>query len=83
MSYLLTFKWVFCSRLQWGPINEEESDAETFGSKDWLVNDNDMIPSSLPPTALQLLESLMALEVPPSIAIITPCITRRRRGIGK
>jgi hypothetical protein len=29
--------------LQWGPINEEESDAETFGCRDWLVSDDDMI----------------------------------------
>jgi hypothetical protein len=49
--------------LQQGPINEEESDAETFGCRDWLVNDNDMISSSLPLTALRLLETLMALEV--------------------
>jgi hypothetical protein len=49
-----------------GPINKEEFDAETFGCKDWLVNDNDMISSSLPPTALPLLESFMALEVLPT-----------------
>jgi hypothetical protein len=30
----------------------------------WLVHDNNMISSSLQPTALQLFESLMALEAP-------------------
>jgi hypothetical protein len=53
---------VLHSTLQQGPINEEESDVETFGCKDCLVNDNDMISPSLPSTVLQLLlESLMAL----------------------
>jgi hypothetical protein len=59
-SYLMTFEQAFRSGLQRGPINEEESDAETFGCKDGLVHDNNMISSSLPPTALLLLESLMA-----------------------
>jgi hypothetical protein len=66
LSYLLTFKQAFRSGLQQGPKNEEESDAETFGCKDSLVHDNNMISSSLPPTPLQLIESLMALEVPPT-----------------
>jgi hypothetical protein len=44
-----------------------------------------MISSLLPLTAMQLLESLMALEVATTnnIAIITPCGARRRRGIVK
>jgi hypothetical protein len=33
-SYLLTFVGALHSGLQWGPINKEESDAETFGCKD-------------------------------------------------
>jgi hypothetical protein len=64
--YLLTFEWALHSGMQQRPINEEESDAETFSCKDWLVNDNDMISSLLPLTELQLLESLMALEVLPT-----------------
>jgi hypothetical protein len=42
-----------------------DSDAETFGCKDWLVHDHNMISISLPPTAMQLFESLMAVEVLP------------------
>jgi hypothetical protein len=29
--------------LRWGPINEEDSDAETFACKDWLVHDNKVV----------------------------------------
>jgi hypothetical protein len=75
MLYLLTFEWALHSRLQWGPINEEELDAETCGCKDWLVNDNDMISSSLSPMALQLIQSLMALEVlPTALQLLPPAV---------
>jgi hypothetical protein len=64
-------QWVLHSGLQQGPINEEDLDAETFGCKDWLVNENDMISSSLLPTVLQLLQSLTTLEVLPTALQLT------------
>jgi hypothetical protein len=66
-----------------GSIQEEDSDAATFDCKDWLVHDNNMISSSLPPTAMQYLESLMALEVPPAALQLLLIVVQERRGIGK
>jgi hypothetical protein len=39
----LTFEWAFHWGLRQGPINVEDSDAETFGCKDWLVHDNEIL----------------------------------------